>query len=72
MPVDIDSIGLMRSSSTYSVVQTATAVPGVPSFPAERMLLLCDNASVHKADEFKKLMEKHGIILIFLPPNMTQ
>ena len=36
------------------------------------MLLMCDNASVHKADELKKLMEKYGIIVMFLPPNMTQ
>jgi hypothetical protein len=36
------------------------------------MLLVCDNASVHKADELKKLMEQYGIILMFLPPNMTQ
>ena len=36
------------------------------------MLLVCDNASVHKADEIKKLTEKYGIIITFLPPNMTQ
>ena len=36
------------------------------------MLLVCDNASVHKADEIKTLMDKYGIILMFLPPNMTQ
>jgi hypothetical protein len=36
------------------------------------MLLVCDNASVHKADELKKLMNQDGIILRFLPPNMTQ
>jgi hypothetical protein len=36
------------------------------------MLLVCDNASVHKADELKKLMDQYGIILRFLPPNMTQ
>ena len=40
--------------------------------PAKRLLLVCDNASVHKADELKKLMDQHGIILRFLPPNMTQ
>jgi hypothetical protein len=38
----------------------------------ERMLLVCDNASVHKADDLQKLMEQYGIILMFLPPNMTQ
>ena len=27
---------------------------------------------MHKADELKKLMDQHGIILRFLPPNMTQ
>jgi hypothetical protein len=37
-----------------------------------RFLLVCDNASVHKADELKKLMDQHGIILRFLPPNMMQ
>jgi hypothetical protein len=36
------------------------------------MLLVCDNTSVHKADELKKLMNQYGIILRFLPPNMTQ
>ena len=41
-------------------------------FPAQRMLLVCDNASVHKADEIKTLMDKYGIILMFLLPNMTQ
>jgi hypothetical protein len=33
---------------------------------------VCDNASVHKADEFKKLMDQYRIILRFLPLNMTQ
>ena len=28
--------------------------------PAKRMLLVCDNASVHKADELKKLMNQEG------------
>jgi hypothetical protein len=37
-----------------------------------RLLLVCDNASVHKADELKKLMDQYGIIFRFLPPNMTQ
>ena len=36
------------------------------------MQLVCDNASVHKADELKTLMEKYGIIIMLLPPNMTQ
>ena len=45
---------------------------GPDPFPAIRMLLVCDNASVHKADEIKKLMEQYGIILMFLPPNMMQ
>jgi len=27
---------------------------------------------VHKTDELKKLMDQYGIILRFLPPNMTQ
>jgi hypothetical protein len=31
------------------------------------MLLVCDNASVNNADEFKKLMEQYRIILMFLP-----
>jgi hypothetical protein len=36
------------------------------------MLLVCDYASVHKAGDLKKLMEKYGIIIMFLPPNMMQ
>jgi hypothetical protein len=36
------------------------------------MLLVCDNASMHKTDELKKLVEQCGIILMFLPPNVTQ
>jgi inhibitor of KinA sporulation pathway (predicted exonuclease) len=53
-----------------------TSWTGPDSFPA--LLNVCcwcvkiDNASVHKADEIKKLMEQFGIILMFLPPNMTQ
>jgi hypothetical protein len=31
------------------------------------MLLVCHNASVHKVDEIKKLMEQYWIILRFLP-----
>ena len=49
-----------------------TSWTGPDEFPAKRCLLVCDNASVHKADELKKLMDQHGIILRFLPPNMTQ
>ena len=45
---------------------------GPGPFPAKCMLLVCDNASVHKVDELNKLMDKYGIILMFLPPNMTQ
>jgi hypothetical protein len=49
-----------------------TSWTGPDPFPAKRMLLVCDNSSVHKADELKKLMEQYGIILMFLPTNMTQ
>ena len=49
-----------------------TSWTGPDPFPAKRMLLVCDNASVNNADEFKKLMEQYGIILMFLPPNMRQ
>ena len=38
----------------------------------DRMLLVCDNASVHTADDLKEKLDQHGIILRFLPPNMTQ
>ena len=37
---------------------TSLTCPG--PFPAKRMLLVCDNASVHKADELKKLMIQEG------------
>ena len=53
-------------------LQQQTSWTGPDPFPAKRMLLVCDNASVHKVDELKKLMEKYGIIFMFLPPNMTQ
>ncbi len=36
-----------------------TSWTGPDPFPAKRMLLVCDNASVHKADELKKLMEQY-------------
>ena len=49
-----------------------TSWTGPDPFPAKRGLLVCDNASVNNADEFKKLMEQYGIILMFLPPNMRQ
>ena len=49
-----------------------TSWTGPDEFPAKRLLLVCDNASVHKADELKKLMEQYCFILMFLPPNMTQ
>ena len=35
-----------------------TSWTGPDEFPAKRMLLVCDNASVHKADELKKLMNQ--------------
>ena len=37
-----------------------------------RMLPVCDNASMHTADDLKEILDQHGIILRFLPPNMTQ
>ena len=37
-----------------------TSWTGPDEFPAKRMLLVCDNASVHKADELKKLMTQEG------------
>ena len=37
----------------------------------DRMLLVCDNASVHTADDLKEKLDQHGIILRFLAPNMT-
>ena len=44
---------------------------GEGPFPAKRLLVVCDNASVHKAEELREKLEQHGIILRFLPPNMT-
>ena len=40
--------------------------------PSDRMLLVCDNASVHTAPELQHKLDEHGIFLRFLPPNMTQ
>ena len=40
--------------------------------PVTHMLLVCDNASLHKAAEVQKKLDELGIILRFLPPNMTQ
>jgi len=37
--------------------------------PADRMLLVCDNASVHVAPELTQKLDKHGILLGLLPPN---
>jgi hypothetical protein len=45
-----------------------TSWTGPDEFQAKRLLLVCDNASVHKADELKKLMDQHGIIFRFLRP----
>ena len=53
-------------------LQQQTSWTGPDPFPAKRMQLVCDDASVHKADELKTLMEKYGIIIMLLPPNMTQ
>jgi len=36
-----------------------------------RMLIVADNAGVHKSDELRAHLEKHGILIRFLPPNMT-
>ena len=38
----------------------------------DRMLLVCDNASVRTTDDLKEKLDQHGIILRFLAPNMTQ
>ena len=48
-----------------------TSWSGEGPFPAKRLLVVCDNASVHKAEELREKLEQHGIILRFLPPNMT-
>ena len=48
-----------------------TSWPGPGDFPAKRLLVVCDNASVHKAVELQDKLEQHGIMLAFLPPNMT-
>ena len=66
-----------QSTQVIDVEQAAQAsvaqgLARLSPFPAKRMLLVCDNASVHKADEIKTLTDKYGIILMFLPPNMTQ
>ena len=49
-------------------LEQQTSWTGPDPSPAKRMLLVCDTASVHTADE---LMEKSGIILMFLPTNIT-
>jgi hypothetical protein len=52
-------------------VEVAAAMVFCGPFPAKRLLVVCDNASVHKAQELREKLEQHGIILRFLPPNMT-
>ena len=37
-----------------------------------RMLIVCDNAGVHKSEELRDHLEKLGILIRFLPPNMTE
>ena len=37
-----------------------------------RLLVVCDNAGVHKSEELQDHLEKHGILIRFLPPNMTE
>ena len=54
------------------VAKQKTSWTGPDPFPGNRMLLVCDIASVHIADELKKLMEQYQIILMFPPTNMTQ
>ena len=47
--------------------------PAPPPKTADmRMLIVCDNAGVHKSDELRAHLEKHGILIRFLPPNMTE
>ena len=36
------------------------------------VIVVCDNAGVHKSDELLDHLEKHGILICFLPPNMTE
>ena len=49
-----------------------TSWSGEGSFPAKRLLVVCDNAFVHKGEELTEKLEQHSIILRrFLPPNMT-
>ena len=45
-------------------LEQQTSWTGPDPCPAKRMLLVCDNASVHTAAELKELMEKYGIILM--------
>lgn len=43
-------------------------VPQLGSFPGPRSVVVADNASIHHADGFKKLIESAGARLLYLPP----
>ena len=51
--------------------KTSERWSGEGSIPAKRLLVVCDNASVHKGEELTEKLEQYCIILRFLPPNMT-
>ena len=51
-----------------------TSWSGEGSIPAKRLLVVCDNASVHKGEELTEKLEQHSIIRVilrFLPPGQT-
>ncbi|KAE8221173.1 hypothetical protein CF319_g5423 [Tilletia indica] len=37
-------------------------------FPQERSVLVVDNASVHKGEDVRELLDQAGVHLIYLPP----
>ena len=37
-------------------------------FPQPNSVLILDNCRIHKSDEFLKILQDHGVIVLFLPP----
>ena len=37
-------------------------------YPSPNSVLVCDNAKVHKGQQFKQICNDAGVMLIFLPP----
>jgi hypothetical protein len=66
--------GISAAQASGQVLESLPAAVASRASPQAAAVIQAaaqDNASVHKGEELTEKLEQHGIILRFLPPNMT-